>query len=86
MESRDTNTTVTNTNGDGDDRTDAAMRQFVALRRREGANMLNRSKIGRLARKAGLDELAAAVEERRYYELVERYRAENRSDDENADG
>ncbi|WP_336343190.1 hypothetical protein [Halalkalicoccus ordinarius] len=65
---------------------ETAMRQFVALRRREGTNMLNRSKVGRLAREAGLDELAAAVEERRYYELVERYRAESRFDDENVEG
>lgn len=48
--------------------------------------MLNRSKVGRLVREAGLDELAAAVEERRYYELVERYQAESRFDDESADG
>lgn len=61
------------------------LRQFVALRRGEGTNMLNRSKVGRLAREAGLDELAA-VEARRYYGLLERYQAESRFDDESADG
>lgn len=72
---------MTNATDERNDRTDAAMRQFVALRRQEGTNMLNGSKVGRMAREAGLDELAAAVEERRYYELVERYRAENRPDE-----
>ena len=76
---------MTNTGEDRNERsTETAMRQFVALRRREGTNMLNRSKVGRMAREAGLDELAATVQERRYYELVERYRAESRFDDESA--
>lgn len=78
---------MTNADDARDERpTETAMRQFRALRRREKANMLNRTKIRRLAREAGLNELADAVEERRYYELVDRYRAESRSDDANADG
>lgn len=79
---------MTSANGgrDGDEQPiETAMRQFKALRHREQANMLNQTKIRRLARETGLDELATAVEERRYYELVDRYRAECGSGDEGGD-
>ncbi|WP_331236407.1 hypothetical protein [Natronorarus salvus] len=74
---------MTTTDG-GQDET--AMCQFRALRRQEGANMLNHTKIRRMADDAGLTELVDAVDEGRYYELVVRYRAESRSDDSSAGG
>lgn len=60
---------------------ETAMCQLRVLRRQERTNMLNETKVRRMAREAGLDELADAVEDRRYYELLERYRTENRLDD-----
>lgn len=68
-------------------RADTALRQFKAVRQRERANMLNRTKVERIARQIGLRELAAvAGDESRYYTLLERYRTEGRSDDERTDG
>lgn len=79
-----TGTSMTNAEGnrDGEEQpTETAMRQFRALRQSEKADMLNQRKVKRMAREAGLNELVDAIEERRYYELVEQYRAESRSSD-----
>jgi len=78
---------MTCTDGDRDDRpTETAMDQFRLLRHAERPNVLNHTKVRRMARDAGLSELADAVDEGRYYDLVARYRAEYGSDDESADG
>lgn len=66
---------------------DTALRQFKAVRQRERTNMLNRTKVERIACQIGLRELAAvAGDENRYYTLLERYCAEGRSNDERTDG
>lgn len=65
---------------------DTALRQFQAVRQRERTNMLNRTKVERIARQIGLRELAAIANDgNRYYALLERYRAEGRPDDESTD-
>lgn len=79
-----TGTSMTNakSNRDGEEQpTETAMRQFRALHQSEKADMLNQRKVKRMAREAALNELVDAIEERRYYELVEQYRAESRSSD-----
>ena len=66
--------------------TETALRQFKVVRQRERTNMLNRTKVERIARQTGLRELAAVADDgNRYYALLERYRAEGRSDDESTD-
>ncbi len=78
---------MTSTNRDRDDRpTETAMDQFRLLRHGEGPNVLNHTKVRRMARDAGLSELADAVDEGWYYDLVARYRAESRFDDPDAGG
>lgn len=67
-------------------RTEIALRQFKAVRQRTRTNMLNRTKVGRIARQSGLRELADIADDRgRYYALLERYYAEGRSNDEDTD-
>jgi hypothetical protein len=58
---------------------DVALRQLRALRRRQQLNLLNERKVKRRAREAGLTELADAVDGKRYYALLDRYLAANRS-------
>jgi hypothetical protein len=82
-----TRTVMTNAEDESDERPmEAAMHQFRLLRRQERLNVLNQTKVRRRAREAGLSELADVVEDRRYYELADRYRAENGFDDASDEG